>query len=674
MKSLGYSSDQINAALADPALGKFLIEDLADGKLDAEDIADYLNNIEAKKIIDIQVKLNKKDLAGAAEQGRQIVDELFAAQEGLIRTGTEAMKIKANDLEISKLESQIAPFTRQIENLSEEVNDLNRELEMSPLFGDRAIQKIEDSNRILSNDLTVISNAAEEVNKRYDDQAEALSKVEEINANILDQQKQQIDLADAITSGDISAAARAVQEMRAGNASRFAEAQSKALQQARENALGSLVGPSSGLNQDQISAKMYENSQKIYAMETDPGRLAILNNIKTKQDKIYDIEENSIEAIQQKIDKLVDANKVLQAGIDKEISNLKALGNTRDEWDRINARIDYYSAVMTAEQSSAELGGLLSAAESLNLTWKDILTKMAEYTKGIPGAVTSAKNLFASQGPSKTPSKEETAAETSGKAAAMAATALKAERFAEKDRTPSTLTPEEIAKQVKLEEDYAFTVNQAYEVSKDKDWAGTEREDLAIKYREDRKAEAYAGRTEKERAIAAAAMAEVLDAARKASVNPSALYDTDVPGIGFSGPVNLDINNSDAVDAAISRSIDAGRMSGNRGFIGSFLGGLLLSSGGIVPKYFASGGYTKGTDTVPAMLTPGEFVMSKYAVQTHGIDNMKSINSGSSIGDSVYNYNLNLNVKSDANPDEIARAVMVQIKSVDAQRLRGTRI
>jgi hypothetical protein len=81
-----------------------------------------------------------------------------------------------------------------------------------------------------------------------------------------------------------------------------------------------------------------------------------------------------------------------------------------------------------------------------------------------------------------------------------------------------------------------------------------------------------------------------------------------------------------------------------------------------------------GTDTIPAMLTPGEFVMSKYAVQSYGTDTMKAINSGSSVGDSVYNYNLNLNVKSDANPDEIARAVMVQIKSVDAQRIRGTRI
>jgi hypothetical protein len=97
------------------------------------------------------------------------------------------------------------------------------------------------------------------------------------------------------------------------------------------------------------------------------------------------------------------------------------------------------------------------------------------------------------------------------------------------------------------------------------------------------------------------------------------------------------------------------------------------SKGGLVPRYFASGGYARGTDTVPSMLTPGEFVMSKYAVDKYGVENMQSINSGSSIGDSVYNYNLNLNVKSDANPDDIAKAVMVQIKSVDAQRIRGAR-
>jgi hypothetical protein len=89
---------------------------------------------------------------------------------------------------------------------------------------------------------------------------------------------------------------------------------------------------------------------------------------------------------------------------------------------------------------------------------------------------------------------------------------------------------------------------------------------------------------------------------------------------------------------------------------------------------FNSGGYAKGTDTVPAMLTPGEFVMSKYAVQSQGIDKMKAINNGDSVGDSVYNYSINVNVLSESNPNEIARVVMAQIKSIDGQKMRGTRI
>jgi len=99
------------------------------------------------------------------------------------------------------------------------------------------------------------------------------------------------------------------------------------------------------------------------------------------------------------------------------------------------------------------------------------------------------------------------------------------------------------------------------------------------------------------------------------------------------------------------------------------------SSGGLIPtKYFAKGGLSLGTDIVPAMLTPGEFVMSRYAVENYGVDKMKAINNGDSVGDSVYNYSISVNVKSDANPDEIARAVMSHIKQVDSKRLRGARI
>jgi hypothetical protein len=104
--------------------------------------------------------------------------------------------------------------------------------------------------------------------------------------------------------------------------------------------------------------------------------------------------------------------------------------------------------------------------------------------------------------------------------------------------------------------------------------------------------------------------------------------------------------------------------------------GQMYSMGGMVaPKYFALGGDVKGTDTVPAMLTPGEFVIRKSAVDQVGVDSLRAINSGASIGETVYNnYELNVNVRSDANPNDIARTVISQIRQIDSQRARGIRL
>jgi len=101
---------------------------------------------------------------------------------------------------------------------------------------------------------------------------------------------------------------------------------------------------------------------------------------------------------------------------------------------------------------------------------------------------------------------------------------------------------------------------------------------------------------------------------------------------------------------------------------------LMMSQGGPVP-YMGDGGIfePKGTDTVPAMLTPGEFVVRKYAVEKYGVDKMKAINNGTHSSDSVYNYEVNVNVKTDANADQIARSVIGQIKQIDSQRIRGNK-
>ena len=96
------------------------------------------------------------------------------------------------------------------------------------------------------------------------------------------------------------------------------------------------------------------------------------------------------------------------------------------------------------------------------------------------------------------------------------------------------------------------------------------------------------------------------------------------------------------------------------------------SEGGIVPSYFAAGGYGKGTDTIPAMLTPGEFVVRKYAVDNFGVDSLKAINNGTYNGNSVYNYNLSVNVGgSNTSADDIARTVMSEIRRNESQRVRG---
>jgi hypothetical protein len=126
-----------------------------------------------------------------------------------------------------------------------------------------------------------------------------------------------------------------------------------------------------------------------------------------------------------------------------------------------------------------------------------------------------------------------------------------------------------------------------------------------------------------------------------------------------------------------------------------------LAKGGFVPKYFGAGGFANGTDTVPAMLTPGEFVVRKNVADQYGaflqslnngtyktfeaptfssMDN-KSVKVGSGSGSSsadnsskVYNYNVGISVNNtSASADDIAKVVMAEIKYIDSQRLRGQR-
>ena len=100
-------------------------------------------------------------------------------------------------------------------------------------------------------------------------------------------------------------------------------------------------------------------------------------------------------------------------------------------------------------------------------------------------------------------------------------------------------------------------------------------------------------------------------------------------------------------------------------------GFMRLANGGKVMSYFAGGGKPLGSDTIPAMLTPGEFVVKRPAVQGFGVKNLEAINSGKSPSGSVYNYSVTVNAGGNASADDIARSVMTKIKQVESQRIKG---
>ncbi len=59
-----------------------------------------------------------------------------------------------------------------------------------------------------------------------------------------------------------------------------------------------------------------------------------------------------------------------------------------------------------------------------------------------------------------------------------------------------------------------------------------------------------------------------------------------------------------------------------------------------------------GTDTVPAMLTPGEFVMNRRAVENNGLGLLSAMNSGKEVGGNTYQVAFEINIDAKTTMDE----------------------
>ncbi len=443
--------------------------------------------------------------------------------------------------------------------------------------------------------LSTIEDKEDEINKKYDERAEALNKIWEANSDIAEQQKAQLNIAQALASGDISAAARAMQEEQRRRAQKAKEDQEKALDLARTKELESLKS-SDNKTRKQLEAEILELSKKMTTLE-----------------------EEKIEPSERLLKLAEDQKKIALEAVGKE----GYLGQTEAAWQRIES-----AARLATVQSDAFRKSLQSLALAVpgfsidkdgNLVFDDKKFAADIPQPGIiaPESQTAPADTSAPESkPEDEPKDDKPQLNTKDSSYAVVANAV--------NGLYENL-PAEISKDARV-------------ISKD---TATNAFNAARTGGLDVKGTNITIQAENRTDFAKQVMDIVLQN-RALANDPTA--------------------TAEQVAAAKKENIALMTASG-----------LKFAKGGLVPSYFGAGGFAKGTDRVPAMLTPGEFVMKRYAVNKYGTDTMKAINSGTFSGDSVYNYEVNVNVKSDANPDQIASAVMSRINQIDSQRIRSNR-
>jgi hypothetical protein len=102
---------------------------------------------------------------------------------------------------------------------------------------DPELKKLQDQQDKKQKALDVIAIREERINKKYDERKKALQDIADAQAEISAQQQNQMDLADALAKGDVAAAARAAQSIQSKNAETAIQQQQDSLENARKSEL-----------------------------------------------------------------------------------------------------------------------------------------------------------------------------------------------------------------------------------------------------------------------------------------------------------------------------------------------------------------------------------------------------------------------------------------------------
>jgi TP901 family phage tail tape measure protein len=219
------------------------------------------------------------------------------------------------------------------------------------------IADIQDKNDDLDYGLGLIAEQEESINKEYDDRLDALDEVENANRRIASLQQKQISLAQAISEGDVFAAAKAMQDLEAANAEAFNVDSRDMLERERAAKL------------ELATAEVMVDGQK-----KKLTRLEIEKLIKDNLKEIAKIEEEQLEPAQKRVREATYLADEAKRG-------LTIAGQTKLAWEEAANKIELAGLSVTAYDG--KLATALASVNAIVKAWQDVKTAQDEANGGV---------------------------------------------------------------------------------------------------------------------------------------------------------------------------------------------------------------------------------------------------------------------------------------------------
>lgn len=477
LEKLGLKSDEIMKLLESPDIAKGLINGLNQAKDKAAFLKDYIDQIVQERTLNIKINLSTvqgkvEAVQGAAGAAIKSIDARAAVIRRAAQTGSyggdfaklsglnadqlkaiSGINLKARQDAVNTAKQNVANQQKVVAGIQAGINakqhdmDINNQLiaqqqdfingidkqikqqqdlitqkeKYVDINFDKPLQALQNESNVLSNTLSQIEHAEKAINQQYDlriqaldeqqkaldNQQKAMEEMNRLNQESIQQGKTKISIADALTQGDISAAAQAIQDLRAQQAA----AQSGSLQNALDASRSALDNSRNqleanrkqeienitinGMKRAQIEERQYQIQQDSFKLEQAKASY-IEQNILPLQTKIAELEASKI-PYQEKINELTTINDGIQKSI--EATQTGQLYNAEQTLNTLNDQVDAAQAKLDADEASlAAIIASLTESGKTKDEWEAIVeaaeTAQAKF-EAIQNSLLSAANSAA---------------------------------------------------------------------------------------------------------------------------------------------------------------------------------------------------------------------------------------------------------------------------------------